>query len=116
MSKTKSEIRDLAANELGVLPLNGSLQSQDATRIETAYNVVYAKLKSSGDATWASTGSVPDAIVDNVVSLVAASCANTYGVSDSRYIRIKTDATIAEKEIRKYTANNYVSQSEAKDY
>ena len=116
MSKTKAEIRDRAGNDLGILPLNGSLQSQDVTRIESAYDEIYAQLKKDGVAVWASTANVPNELVPYVVALVADDCLNTYGVSEARYIRIKSEALNAKREISKYTATDYESQDGATDY
>lgn len=113
---TAAEIRDRAANDLGVLRLGQSLQSQDETRIESAYSEVYAALKVEGVATWAYSGEVPDEIVQHVASLVAENCLNTYGVSQERSQRIKDAASVAIKEIRRLTAPSYVSADTAVDY
>ena len=42
---TKTDIRDRAGSDLGLLRLGQSLQSQDATRITSAIDEVYADLK-----------------------------------------------------------------------
>ena len=117
---TKAEVRNQALNLLGVLMIGQSAQSQDATEIETAYEEIYADLKTEGLATWASTAEIPDKLVYHVVSLVALSRSETYGVSDSRYQRILNRAGVngitAKREIRKLTNPDYESMTEATDY
>lgn len=117
---TKAEVRNQALNLLGVLMIGQSAQSQDATEIETAYDEVYADLKAEGLATWASTAEVPDKIAPHVVSLVALSRSETYGISDSRYQRILnragTNGMTAKREIRKITNPDYESLTEPTDY
>lgn len=113
---TKAQIRDRAAQDLGRLRVGQSLQSQDVARIESGYDEIYAQLKKDGLAVWASTGSVPDELTPHVAALVAENCLNTYGVSDVRYQRIVNAATIARREIKKFTTPDYVSQSEPSDY
>ena len=117
---TASEIRDRAANDLGLLRLGQSLQSQDSTRITDGYTEVYAKLKKDGLATWASTAEVPDELVPHVVAMVARNCLLTYPASPERYQRIMLaagpeDAT-ALREIRRLSVPDFISQDEATDY
>jgi hypothetical protein len=113
---TVSAVVDRAANDLGLLKLGQTLQAQDSTRITSAYNEVYAQLKKDGLATWTSTGDIPADLVQHVVTLVADNCVNTYGVSDSRYKRLKMDVPAARREIRKLTAPNYVSMDNAQEF
>ena len=113
---TTAEIRDRAANDLGLLRLGQALQSQDATRITSAYNEVYEILKEDGIAAWTSTGDIPTKFVKYVVSLVVDNCVNTYGVSDSRYQRLKIEVPNAMREIRKLVAPDYASMDNATDY
>lgn len=75
---TEAEVRDRAANDLGMLRLGQSLQNQDKVRIETAYDEVYEQLKEEGLATWASDGSIPTKLVPHVAILIAHNCLNTY--------------------------------------
>ena len=113
---TIAEVRDRAANDLGILRLGQSLQSQDSTRITTAYNEVYAQLKEDGIVTWTSTGAIPTHLVPHVASLVADNCLNTYSVSNDRYKRIKAAVLLAMPEIRKFTTQFHASQDNPTDY
>jgi len=111
MSLTPNEIRDRAANDLGLLRLGQSLQAQDDSRISQAYNETYAELKEEGLATWASTASVPDQYAPHVISLVAYNCLDTYAVSLERYNRVLLKAgangELAKQNIRKLFNTNF---------
>lgn len=113
---TIAEVRDRAANDLGLLRLGQTLQAQDSTRITSAYNEVYAILKKDGLAAWTSTGDIPSEFVPYVVSLVVDNCINTYGVSDSRYKRLKIETQQVKRELRKLVTPDYVSQDNATEY
>lgn len=116
MSLTAAQIRDRAAQELGLLQLNQSLRAEHATRITQGYAEVYAQLKKDGLATWAYAGDIPDEVCTYVAALIADNCLNTYGVSESRFQRIKLAAAEARREMQKHTAPDYVSQEQAVDY
>jgi hypothetical protein len=113
---TKATIRDRAANELGLLPVGQTLASQHQTRIETAYDEVYAQLKVDGLNTWASDGSCADELTPHVVALVAFSCLNTYPVSPERYQRITFTASQAIPRIKALVTPEYESIDEPTDY
>ncbi len=115
---TRAEVRDLVGQALGVLPLNQVLESQDAARIDRAYNTIYAKLKKDGQAVWALAGSVPDDLEQHFADRIADSlvASGTYSVSDKRHARITIANAIAEREIRKLTTPDYTSQSRADDF
>lgn len=116
MPLTKAEIRDRAANELGILTLGQPLQAQDATRIEQAYNETYDYLDSQGLAIWPMSGSVPDRLSPYIISIVAFNCADTYGISEERNRRLTARFVIAEKKIRELVQEKYVSLEEPTNY
>lgn len=120
MALTKAQIRDRAAEELGILPIGQTLQAQDDARITQAYNEVYADLKGEGLATWASTASVPDECVPHVVMLVAHSLVGAYSVSQDRMNRILlkagADGDRAKRELRRVVQNHHVSATGPRDY
>lgn len=121
MASTKNEVRDRAAEELGVLRIGQSLQNQDDVRITKGYDEVYDILKEKGLAAWAlSGGSVPDRVTPWMAGWVAVTCLNTYGVSDSRYTRLINQYGLngwkAEREIRNLLTPEYASQEDPTDY
>lgn len=120
MARTAAEIRDRAGEELGIKQIGQSMQSQDAARLNDAYEEVYARLKHEGLATWAVAGSVPDEVAQYVIYMTAHNAIVTFGISDSRASRILAHTggndDLALREIRKYIAPAYVSQDEPVDY
>ena len=120
MASTTAEVIDRAANDLGVLRLGQALQSQDQTRMNSAYAEVYDQLKDEGLAIMTSTADVPDKLVPWIVALVALNASETYGVSDQRMTRIlsKTGPTgdRALREIRKIVTPPWESLEEPRDY
>jgi hypothetical protein len=117
---TAQELINRAANDLRILRLGQTLQSQDNTRITDAYAEVYATLKKDGLATWAYANEVPDELVPHVSALVADNCLSTYAVSQDLYQRIKNqvgvNGEIARREIRKLVTPDFVSQDDPTDY
>jgi hypothetical protein len=116
MALSATEIRDRAANDLGMLRVGQSLQAQDATRVDQAYAEVFAALKTKGLAPWASTGDVPDEFVPHVVALVADNCLNTYSTSNDRYKRIKNAVAIAMPSIQDFAIQKYTSTSTPENF
>ncbi len=113
---TKAELRDRAANDLGLLRLGQALQAQDVTRIEAAFDEVYADLGTEGLNVWSSSGSCPAALNPHVAALMADNCLNTYSVSVERYQRIKAASGMAKREIRRLVTPEYESVDEPTDY
>ena len=113
---TTAELRDRAANELGLLPVGQTLASNHSTRITEGFNEVYAQLAEDGLNIWASTAECPDRIVPQVVALIAFNCLNTYPVSPERYQRITFTASQAVKSIRSMVRPAHESTDEPTDY
>ena len=116
MSKTKQEIRDRAAGDLGILQLNQQLAAQDDARVSAAYDEIYDDLKFNGIATWSSTASVPDRFVPHLAALIAESCLSSYSVSQERFIRIKTASSTARREIKKLSKPTFQSTDDPQDF
>jgi hypothetical protein len=120
MSKTKAEIRDQAGQKLGLIRINGTLQDQDKTKIEAAYDEVYEILKKRSLATWASTGSVPTGIESYVSGLIALKLALDYSISLERYQLIASEVGVdgneGYKRIGLVVIPEYESDDEPRDY
>ena len=121
MSKTKAQVRNRVGSDyLGILRLGQSLQPQDDDRISDAFDEVYQQLKTDGLATWASTASVPAAIVPHLVALIAQQCQATYSLSLPRQALLIQTAGLngenAKKEIRKLASQDFASQDMAVDF
>lgn len=116
MSKTKAEIRDDVAVELGIKRINAVLQNEHVVKIEQTYDEVYAELKEDGLANWALAGEVPNQYVQSMKMLIADRLLNAYGVSNERYTRITEKASTAYENMQKYAENLTVSTEDVKDY
>lgn len=113
---TKANLRDRAAEYLGILRIGQGLQSQDTTRIESGYDEVFAQLKSDGLTTFASTGDCADELTPHIAYLIAESCLDTYSVSDNRYNRIVRGAEKGIREIKKFVQPRHEETSEPQDF
>jgi len=113
---TKAQIRDRAAQNLGILRIGQSLQYQDQTRLESAYDEVYEDLKDRGEATWASTASVPTKLAPHVAALVAENGLDTFNVGNDRYNRVKIAANTARREIPRLNTPEYEDVEQPTDY
>jgi len=111
---TPLQVQNRAASDLGILRLGQALRPEDLTRIEAAYDEVYAQLKKEGLTSW--TDDVPDAVVPFVVSLICENCLGTYGVSPERYQRIVNVSTTAKVKIREQVNPAHVSMSDPEDF
>lgn len=116
MTTTPEQLRDLVANELGLLRLGQALQDQDKVRIESAYRHVHAALTTEKLITHAVSDAMPDDIVPVLISLVAEACANTYGVSEERLARIKLAVAEAPSVLRRLLASGYSGHTELQKF
>ena len=117
---TKAEVRQRVGENLGLVPIGQTLESQDQMRIDAAYVEVYEHLKEKGLATWASTGDVPTKLVPSFCLLIAQKLLISYSVPESRYLRINTDAgidgTVALRLLAELSIQEYEPLSGATDY
>lgn len=117
---TLAEVKKRALQLLAVTRINQGSQSQDDTRIDTAYTEVYASLKKEGLATWAVAGTIPDEISPHLAGLMALNAADEYGISNTRYQRLilsyGQNGSLALREIRNLTTPDFESLEEPADY
>lgn len=89
---TKAEVRQRVGEDLGIVPIGQTLESQDQIRIDSTYDEMYARLETAGLAAWAAAGSVPTDIMPYFCLLMEEKLLTSYSVPESRNVRIKTDA------------------------
>lgn len=89
---TKAEIRQRVGEDLGLVPIGQTLESQDQLRIDTTFDEMYARLKEKSLAAWSSSGAVPDRLAPYFCLLMEEKLLVSYSVPESRYLRIKTGA------------------------
>lgn len=113
---TVAQVLDGTLRLLGVLELGKTINSTDETRMQEAYDTVFADLKNGGIATWAALGPVPDDMRPHLQSLMAIDAIDDFYVSDSRYQRIVNKSKIAKREMRRLGIPDYESLDEVVDY
>lgn len=115
---TKAQLRQRVLEDLGIVQIGQTAQSQDDTRVEAAYQEEYAKLKELSLAVWSVSGDIPSKIMPDVIALTAWNCiqSGSYGVSPDRYARIQLSATQAPREIRRMVIPKNESLNEPRDF
>lgn len=92
MALTIPELIQRVGEDLALVPIGQSLESQDFSRVQSCYNEVYQRINKAGYATWSSVGDIPDAAVPYVAIIMQEKLLTSYSVSEIRYNRIKQDA------------------------
>jgi len=117
---TKAEILQRVGEDLGIVPVGQSLESQDDARIDVAYSEAYARVKESGLASWAFSGEVPDTIVPYFCLLIEEKLLISYSVPESRALRIKTsagdDGDLAMLKLSELVIQEYTSTDDVQDF
>lgn len=91
---TAIQIRETAAENLGILALEGeTLDSAKVADLDQAYIEVYNELQGLDLTTWGATEDVPDKYAKSVAMLVAEARAVKYQVADAKYQRIKIEGS-----------------------
>jgi hypothetical protein len=113
---TVAETKHKAGRMLGVVRMNQALKPEHEAMLAEAYTQAYADLKEEGYATWASTGTVPDAVMPHLAALMAFACATDVGVSGERYTAILAQRNVAKPEIKRLVTAAHESITEPTDY
>ena len=119
---TAAQIRETAAENLGIHGEGETLPSYETDDLNQAYTEVYAKLEALRLTTWSETSDVPDQYADSVAMLVAEQRAIKYQIPDNRYMRIKAagwgldEDGDAIKMIRKLQARSKMGQTEIENF
>lgn len=114
---TTAEIRDKAAFRLGIKSFGQALENSVSSDLDAAYDEAYALLRADDLVSWGPSADIPSEFVYPIVSLVAFSRMEEYGVGGERAARIAAAATGAERLIRRIIQGDYFnSDSEANYY
>lgn len=117
---TKAEIRQRVAEDLGLVPIGQTVESQDQARIDATFDEVYATLKDKGLAIFTSTGPVPARLVPSLCLLMSVKLLTSYSVPESRYVRITTEAgpdgSLATQVFAGLAKDTYVADSSVEDF
>lgn len=120
---TTAEIRNKAAQKLGLLGVGQTLQSNISSDLDDAYTEVYGMIESLGLATWGtSSTNVPDALVTPIVDMVAGVRATRYAIPGERFQRIILEyhggggVPSAEEKLRALIAPPSVPQTKIQNF
>ena len=119
---TATQIRETAAENLGILGEGETLPSYETADLDQAYTEVFKELQTLNLTTWAESANVPDQYAASVAMLVADQRAVKYQVPDNRYIRIKTEGWgsdmngAAINKIRRLQARAKMGQTEIENF
>lgn len=117
---TKAEVRQRVGEDLGLVPVGQTLESQDQNRIDATFSEMYEKLKEKGLAAFPAAGPVPAKLVPSFCLLMASHLLTSYSVPESRYLRISTDAgpdgSLAISTFSQLATPEYESETDVADY
>jgi hypothetical protein len=88
---TTSQIRETAAEILGILGEGETLPSYEVGDLNQAIAEVHSTLRQLNLVTWASTDNVPDEYAASFAMLVADDRKTKYQIPDNRYMRIMAE-------------------------
>ena len=113
---TAQQIRETAAENLGIFGEGETLGSYETDDLDQAYNEVYKELEGLELTAWLQTSNVPDQFARAVAMLVAEARATKYQIPDNRYQRIKFEAIEAMSSIRKQQAVAKMGQTQIENF
>ena len=119
---TQQQIRDTAAENLGIVGEGETLPSYETADLDTAYLEVYAILQRDDLAAWSLVDDVPNEFSGAVSMLVAGQRVTKYQVPPERYARIVSEGWgqnndgQAIKTIRRLQAPTKVSVTRMEDF
>ena len=113
---TPAQIRETAAENLGILGEGETLPSYEINDLNQAATEVYAELQALNLTTWAEDANVPDQYAKSFAMLVAEARAVKYQIPDSRYQRIKLEGQEALSRIRELQARSKMGQTEIENF
>jgi hypothetical protein len=113
---TAKQIRETAAENLGILAQGETLQSAEVADLDQAYIEVYNELQGLNLTTWAVADDVPDKYSRSIAMLVAESRAVKYQVAEAKYQRIKLESQQAIALIRELQAPAKMGTTEIENF
>ena len=113
---TNAEIRQTAAENLGVRGEGETLPSYEVADFDQAISEVYSELRQLNLTTWAETSDVPDEYARSFAMLVSESRAAKYQIPDAKYQRIQFEADKALMRIRKLQSKRKLGQTQIENF
>lgn len=115
---TKAEVRDMAAGLLGRRRLGQAINDSIKTRLDQAYDYVYADLKDRRIAVWSSAANttIPNAVAPHIAALMAFDGTSDIGVDQAHMQRILIKKSEALPAIKRFAKPDYESMDEPEDF
>lgn len=113
---TKQQIRETAAENLGILGEGETLPSYESDDIDQAYIEVFNELQALNLTAWPITGDIPDQYARSIAILVAEARVIKYQKSDQIYNRIRAEKEVALARIRELQAKPKLGQTEIENF
>jgi len=112
---TKAQIVKRALIRAGVIPYDREPTAEESQQVTATLESIHAKWVDEDRVRWELTD-IPQEIEDPLVSILAYSIADDFGVPDSRYSRLAATIQSAMQKIYAYDAEEYTGKSSARYY
>lgn len=116
MSKTKAQVKEHAAEILGIKPVGQDIQQPASLALDRYWDAAYDEMKADNINVFSSSGPIPDKLFHHFAMLIAQKGAVSFSVPDARYQRINMEAQRAMREFRKYAVDSYQSVEQVVDF
>lgn len=116
MSKTKAQVKEHAADILGIKPVGQDIQQPASRTLDKYWDAAYDEVKSDNLNIFPSSGPIPDKLFHHFAMIIAQKGAVSFSVSDARYQRIVMESQRAMREFRKYAVDSYESIDQVVDF
>jgi hypothetical protein len=113
---TAIQIRETAAENLGILGEGETLPSYEADDLDQAYTEVFKELQQLNLTTWAEGSDIPDQYARSIAMMVANARTTKYQIPDNRYQRIKLETAEAWHLFRELQARAKMGQTEIENF
>lgn len=116
MSKTKTQIKEHAAEILGIKTVGQDITQPWTVKLDLMWDAAYDQLKSENINIFGSSGPVPDRLYHQIGMIIADMGKTAISVSDPRYQRITMETSQAWRDVRKFAVDRYESINKPTDY
>ena len=106
-----------------VTPAGTASAPEDVARVTDKYTSLHKMLIKDELATWALTEDVPEEAEQPIIAMLAAFCADEFGIPDPRYARLQIEGalflpqlSIAERQLRRVLSKRPVAYPAGSEY
>lgn len=120
---TPTELKYAAARETGVVGILETPSAEQGQILDERYEALHAQLMDDGIASWAIAEDIPDKMAQPMIWALAFIVAGPFGAPPEIVANLAAIGaygtgrpTLAEKQLRQYSAQKYVPQPIATEY